>query len=149
MLRLTAAGGEVMRGRREIALHRVPEPPERERRRRRDRGRAGTAAAGAANAGLGPAEVELFERLRELRREIAIERGVPPYVVFHDSTLRELARLRPRNDRELRSVKGIGERKALDYGPRLLAALGAQGETGSDASASFAAEESDLFEFEG
>jgi ATP-dependent DNA helicase RecQ len=73
---------------------------------------------------------------------------VPPYVVFHDSTLRELARLRPRNGWELRAVKGIGERKALDYGPRLLAALGASGEDGGEPESSFAAEEPDLFELE-
>jgi ATP-dependent DNA helicase RecQ len=118
VLRITGEGGELLRGRRECALHRVPAPPPTTRRGRDGRGRPAAAAAG-----LGAAEAELFERLRALRRDIAAERGVPPYVVFHDSTLRELARLRPRDGWELRAVKGIGERKALDYGERLLAAL--------------------------
>ena len=149
VLRLTPAGREVMRGGRECTLFRVPEPPEGERRRR-DRRRGGYAAAGAA-AGTAPsgAEVELFERLRALRREIAAERGVPPYVVFHDTTLRELARLRPRSPRELLDIKGIGERKAIDYGGRLLAALGSERAVAGDPEPSFAAEETDRFGREG
>jgi ATP-dependent DNA helicase RecQ len=123
VLRLTAEGGELLRGRRETALLRVHVPAGGERRRERRRGRlaapVAAGAAGAASAG----EEALFERLRALRREIAAERGVPPYVVFHDVTLRELARERPRSMRELLAVKGIGERKALDYGERLLALL--------------------------
>jgi ATP-dependent DNA helicase RecQ len=63
---------------------------------------------------------DLFERLRALRLEVARERGVPPYVVFHDSTLREMARLRPRSLSALLDVKGVGARKAEDLGPRFL-----------------------------
>jgi ATP-dependent DNA helicase RecQ len=59
---------------------------------------------------------ELFERLRALRLEIARERGVPPYVIFHDTTLREMARLRPTTTAALREVKGVGERKVHDLG---------------------------------
>jgi ATP-dependent DNA helicase RecQ len=68
---------------------------------------------------------DLFERLRLLRLQIARERGVPPYVIFHDSTLREMARLRPGNLDELRQVRGIGARKAEDLGPAFLAVLAA------------------------
>ncbi len=107
---------------RDCRLLRVPAPRSEPRERRR-RGRGGAAALAPGEAPLAAAEQELFERLRALRREIAAERGVPPYVVFHDSTLRELARLRPATLGQLFHVRGIGERKATDYGERLLALL--------------------------
>jgi ATP-dependent DNA helicase RecQ len=66
---------------------------------------------------------DLFERLRELRLTIARSRGVPPYVIFHDTTLRELARLKPRSLDELRHIYGVGERKAADLGPAFLEAI--------------------------
>jgi len=122
VLRLTDDGGELLRGRRECRLFRVPAPPAQPRDRRR-RGRDGATAMLPGEAPLAAAEQELFERLRALRREIAAERGVPPYVVFHDTTLRELARVRPRTPAQLFLVRGIGERKAADYGERLLALL--------------------------
>jgi ATP-dependent DNA helicase RecQ len=58
----------------------------------------------------------LFERLRTLRLDIARARGVPPYVIFHDATLREMARLRPSSVASLLTVKGVGARKAEDVG---------------------------------
>jgi ATP-dependent DNA helicase RecQ len=122
ILRLTDAGWDVLRGQREVTLMRVPAPPPRERGSRRSRDR-GASRRGSPAVEIGPAELELFERLRALRREVASERGVPPYVIFHDTTLLELARARPRNERELLAVRGIGERKAADLGERLLAAL--------------------------
>jgi ATP-dependent DNA helicase RecQ len=66
---------------------------------------------------------DLFERLRALRLEIARSRGVPPYVVFHDTTLRELARLKPRTLEAFRGVYGIGERKAADLAEAFLAVI--------------------------
>ncbi len=66
---------------------------------------------------------DLFERLRAVRLEIARERGVPPYVIFHDTTLRDMARLKPDTIDALRHVRGVGERKAADLGERFLAAL--------------------------
>jgi ATP-dependent DNA helicase RecQ len=65
----------------------------------------------------------LFERLRALRLETARQRGVPPYVIFHDATLREMARLRPTSIDALLAVKGIGARKADDLGEIFLAAI--------------------------
>jgi ATP-dependent DNA helicase RecQ len=65
----------------------------------------------------------LFDRLRAVRLETARQRGVPPYVIFHDATLREMARLRPTSIDALRSVKGIGARKADDLGQIFLAAI--------------------------
>jgi ATP-dependent DNA helicase RecQ len=63
---------------------------------------------------------DLFETLRGLRRELARERQVPPYVIFSDATLRELARLRPDTADALRAVHGIGEKKLADLGPVIL-----------------------------
>ena len=65
----------------------------------------------------------LFERLRAVRLEIARARGVPPYVIFHDVTLREMARLRPSSLDALLGVKGVGARKASDLGDLFLAAI--------------------------
>jgi ATP-dependent DNA helicase RecQ len=66
---------------------------------------------------------DLFERLRELRLALARGRGVPPYVIFHDTTLREMARLRPRSAEALRDIYGVGQRKAEDVGPAFLELL--------------------------
>jgi ATP-dependent DNA helicase RecQ len=68
---------------------------------------------------------ELFDALRGIRLEIARERGVPPYVIFHDTTLRDMARSKPRSIEDLRHVYGVGERKAADLGARFLAAIAA------------------------
>lgn len=66
---------------------------------------------------------ELFEVLRELRRTYAEERGVPPYVIFSDATLRELARVRPSNIPAMHLVKGIGEKKLAEFGEAFMAAI--------------------------
>ena len=69
----------------------------------------------------------LFERLRGLRLDIARARGVPPYVIFHDATLREMARLRPASVASLMTVKGVGARKAEDLGGIFLETIRAHG----------------------
>jgi len=66
---------------------------------------------------------DLFERLRTLRLEIARARGVPPYVIFHDTTLRDMARLKPTSLEALRNVYGVGERKAADLGETFIEAI--------------------------
>jgi ATP-dependent DNA helicase RecQ len=66
---------------------------------------------------------ELFEELRVLRMEIARRRRVPPYVIFHDTTLREIARLKPSTKDALRHVYGVGDRKADDLGEMILAVV--------------------------
>ncbi|HET7709256.1 MAG TPA: DNA helicase RecQ [Sphingomicrobium sp.] len=64
-----------------------------------------------------------FERLRAARREIAAAAGVPPYVVFHDSTLRAMAEARPASLSELARIQGIGATKLQRYGEAMLAAM--------------------------
>ena len=66
---------------------------------------------------------DLFDRLRAVRLRIARERGVPPYVIFHDTTLRELARLKPTRVEDLHSVYGIGARKAEQLGEAFVEAI--------------------------
>ncbi|MDH3995647.1 MAG: DNA helicase RecQ, partial [Desulfobulbaceae bacterium] len=65
----------------------------------------------------------LFEKLRKLRKEIAVEQGVPPFVVFSDTSLVEMAALRPRNDGEMLDITGVGKYKLEHYGPRFLKVL--------------------------
>jgi ATP-dependent DNA helicase RecQ len=65
----------------------------------------------------------LFDVLRSLRLQIARDRHVPPYVIFHDTTLRELARIKPRTLADLRHVYGIGDRKAAELGDVVLTAI--------------------------
>src|SRR5882672_558979 len=62
----------------------------------------------------------LFESLRTLRRQVADERDVPAYVLFSDATLRDMARVRPGSASALLGIRGVGERKLADLGPRFL-----------------------------
>jgi ATP-dependent DNA helicase RecQ len=102
---------EVMRKQRSVRLFQAPR-----RREPAARSRADTVSWDGVDRGL-------FDRLRELRRDLAAERGLPPYVIFSDATLRELARRRPSTLEKMRSVYGIGERKLADFGRTFLDAL--------------------------
>lgn len=66
----------------------------------------------------------LFERLRQLRKEIAQERNVPAFVIFGDATLRELAKVRPTTPDVMASVRGVGEKKLADLGDRFVEVIG-------------------------
>ena len=61
-------------------------------------------------------DVELWEKLRDCRRQFAEELGVPPYVIFHDSTLQEMCLRLPRDLEEFAELSGVGERKLDKYG---------------------------------
>jgi ATP-dependent DNA helicase RecQ len=106
-LRVTAAGWRVLRGEATTVLSRPSAP---------------------ARAGGVPGEVEdhdpaLFEALRAWRMARARELGVPPYVVFGDRTLRELARIRPTALDSLHRINGIGDRKHAEHGEALMGVL--------------------------
>lgn len=92
-LGLTSSGADLMRGEGTVSLSRVLKPH-----------RPHPTVDGV------PSEA-LFQTLRALRRELATQRGVPPYVIFSDATLRELARCRPLTADAFRAVKGVGETK--------------------------------------
>jgi ATP-dependent DNA helicase RecQ len=70
----------------------------------------------------GPAD-PLFDALREARRALAASAGVPAYLVFHDSTLREIATARPRSLGELSAIDGVGAAKLERYGEAMLDAV--------------------------
>jgi ATP-dependent DNA helicase RecQ len=67
--------------------------------------------------------VGLWEALRECRRELAEEQGVPPYVIFHDSTLVEMCSVVPRTLDAFSKLSGVGERKLMKYGEAFIAAI--------------------------
>jgi ATP-dependent DNA helicase RecQ len=77
---------------------------------------------------LNQADEGLFEELRQKRLEIAKKLQVAPFIVFHDSTLREMAHHKPSNRAELAKIKGLGERKLNDYGTAFLAVINRQTE---------------------
>jgi ATP-dependent DNA helicase RecQ len=65
----------------------------------------------------------LFERLRTLRKRLADTQGLPPYVIFHDSTLREIVQRKPQTLQEFAGIRGVGEGKLARYGQQFIAAL--------------------------
>jgi ATP-dependent DNA helicase RecQ len=95
----------------------------RQRRPERTDGRRRTATHPPEGEAWEGVDRALFERLRDLRLEIARVRGVPPYVVFHDTSLRDMARRRPATVEQMREVYGVGVRKAQDLGPGFLEAI--------------------------
>ena len=70
-------------------------------------------------------EEALFQRLRELRLDIAREIGKPPYIVFSDKTLRDMARIKPLTDAQFLAVNGVGENKLHQYGQRFMQTIAA------------------------
>ncbi|MBA2408881.1 MAG: DNA helicase RecQ [Gammaproteobacteria bacterium] len=101
-LKLTEASRQVLRGEVSIAFRVDDRPTKKEKLPR---------AAAVSTPG-----DALWERLRETRLKLAREQGVPPYVIFHDSTLREMHAHRPRTLAELARLPGVGERKLERYG---------------------------------
>jgi ATP-dependent DNA helicase RecQ len=135
-LALTDLSGEVMRGERQVTFRR--DPPKAPAPPRSKRGAAGGSGAGGSSAGGSgagaaagrPAAVELppeaepvFERLRAWRTSVAKELGMPPYVIFHDSTLRLIAASPPSTLDELRQINGVGDTKLDKYGQAILDVL--------------------------
>ncbi|HEV2535967.1 MAG TPA: DNA helicase RecQ, partial [Streptosporangiaceae bacterium] len=125
-LDLTDLSSEVLRGQRQVMFRR--DPPKAPASPRSRRGGAGAKADGAAGR---PAAVELppeaepvFERLRAWRTSVAKELGMPPYVIFHDATLRLIAASQPSTLGELRQVNGVGDTKLDKYGQAILDVLG-------------------------
>ncbi|WP_373691935.1 DNA helicase RecQ [Gordonia mangrovi] len=112
VLTLTDKSGPVLRGETTVML-------------RTDPARSATRSTRSSRSApdLADADRGLFEHLRVWRKSEASRRGVPPYVVFNDATLRELATMRPATESQLRSVSGIGDAKLEQYGEDVLAAI--------------------------
>ena len=105
-LKLTEASRSVLRGACDVHLRRDAAAP-KERRRE--------PVARAARAALGPEHQALFDALRARRREFATAQGVPPYVIFHDTTLEAMAEQQPRTREEFAALPGVGEKKLERY----------------------------------
>ncbi len=112
-LSIAQAGREFLRDKPKLML-RVPAAP----RARRDK-----ATRAAAQSAVADADQTLFQALRQKRMEIARAQNLPPYVIFHDKTLIELAAARPRSRAEMASVPGVGETKLDRYGPAFLSVI--------------------------
>ena len=110
-LRLTEASRGVLKGETQVMLRKPTNTKERVRT---------TRAATGADIDLAPADQPLFESLRALRGRLAREQNVPAYVIFHDATLREIARLRPISHGQLGGIGGVGAGKLERYGDAVL-----------------------------
>ncbi|MEO5765781.1 MAG: DNA helicase RecQ [Casimicrobiaceae bacterium] len=109
-LRLTENARPVLKGEASVAMRRAAVKP---RRRPRSRTTGDDAGAGATNAAL-------LDRLKAWRLEEARAQAVPAYVILHDRTLTEIARMRPADLASLATISGIGARKLERYGPTLV-----------------------------
>jgi len=110
-LGLTPSARPVLKGETRVILGLPRDVAKVEEKSRRKKG----AGEGAHRA--------LFEELRTLRKQIADVAGMPPFVVFSDATLVEIAASRPRDERELLLITGVGEHKLRKYGRQFLAAI--------------------------
>lgn len=70
-----------------------------------------------------PEDEPLWNALREVRRVLAKDQRIPPYMIFHDSTLREMVQCRPASLSEMERISGVGQRKLLSYGDEFLTAI--------------------------
>jgi ATP-dependent DNA helicase RecQ len=118
-LKLEESARAVIRGQRTIEL-------------RRDRAPAGASKRRGAKADIeqafaSPADEALFQALRAERLRLAREQGVPPYVIFHDTTLREMVRQRPSTSEGMGEVPGVGAAKFERYGRAFLAIIATAG----------------------
>jgi ATP-dependent DNA helicase RecQ len=113
ILRLTSGAASFLKGEGTCVLYREVQPP-KPKKSTRGRGRE-TALAGT--------DPELFDVLRQVRLRLARERGVPPYLVLHDTTLREMADRRPATREDLHDIYGVGAKKAADFGEAFLSAI--------------------------
>jgi ATP-dependent DNA helicase RecQ len=113
-LKLTAAARPVLKGEQRVPL--------REYRKAEKVKKAKPTSTFVADL---PAEaLPVFERLREWRRATAAEHGVPAYVIFHDATLHEIARIRPGTLAELGRISGVGAKKLEAYGAEIVGMVG-------------------------
>ena len=112
-LRLAEASRPVLRGEQEVWLRRDAEPTKR-RTSKAERGSRLREAFAGAN------EDPLWQALKDKRMELAREQGVPPYVIFHDSTLLEILNQRPQTLDEMGRISGIGQAKLAKYGDAFL-----------------------------
>jgi ATP-dependent DNA helicase RecQ len=112
-LKLTEAARPVLRGEQEVWLRRDAEPAKRKTSKAERGSRMREAFAGAN-------EDPLWQALKAKRMELAREQGVPPYVIFHDSTLLEILDRKPQTLGEMGQISGVGQAKLAKYGDAFL-----------------------------
>lgn len=113
VLRLTVAGTSLLRGEGDCLLYREVKPPSSRKRSR----------SGVRDSFTATVDSDLFDALRDVRLRLARERGVPPYVIFHDTTLRDMVERKPKTIDDLHEVYGVGAKKASDFGDAFLDAI--------------------------
>jgi ATP-dependent DNA helicase RecQ len=114
-LTLTDSARPILRGEVTISLRREKKTA----KQRRSRSAPKTTSVLAST----PADQGLWDELRSRRRTIAQAQGVPPYVIFHDASLKEMLELRPQTLEEFASITGVGEKKLNSYGAAFLELL--------------------------
>ncbi len=114
--RLNQQSWEVLRGERKVLIAESIRPPRK--------GKRGTSPH---MSGTHAPDADLFENLRVLRKRLADENGVPPYVIFHDATLREMATRKPATLAEFAMIAGVGQTKLEKYGELFLAVVRSTG----------------------
>ncbi|WP_370299290.1 DNA helicase RecQ [Abyssibacter sp.] len=113
-LHLTKSARGLLKGEQSIRVRRKAAAPAGSSRRAR-----------APQASLAPGDEALFERLRAWRKDEADEQGVPAYVVFHDATLRDIAREKPADDASLAAISGVSAKRLERYGAAILELIAA------------------------
>lgn len=125
-LKLTPMGRDVLYGQRTLQLA-VPRVVETKSSTRRRKTAGKTEAQLPLQAGVSAADEvvseKLFKHLRDMRLVLAKQKGVPPYVIMSDATLRQVAEVRPRTVEEFGQISGIGEFKKKQYGALFVAAV--------------------------
>ena len=110
-LLLGPAAKPILKGEASVALRVDADKPTRRER------------ASRVSSPINDADAALFEALRAVRRSLASEAGVPPYVIFHDATLHAMAAARPQSLAALGQISGVGARKLEAYGAAFLGVL--------------------------
>jgi ATP-dependent DNA helicase RecQ len=109
VIEVTAEGMQMLRQRKQVTLTKPVSAP----------------APEAHRVGEIACDEILFERLRQLRKQLADERGLPPYIVFSDVSLRQMARSYPASEAEFTRISGVGEKKLREFGAAFLAEIAA------------------------
>ncbi|WP_346839563.1 DNA helicase RecQ [Microbulbifer sp. SAOS-129_SWC] len=113
-LRLTEACRPLLRGEESIELRKLPP---------KARGERGESRRDSVAADIDPADEPLWQALRGCRKQLADDNGVPPYVIFHDATLRGMVQAKPQTPDQLLAVSGVGDSKLERFGEAFLTVL--------------------------
>ena len=113
-LKITPLGKEVLRGEKQIEFVTLQSIEQRAAQRTQ---------ASKQKSARQTADEELFEILRELRKSIAKSHDIPPYLVFNDATLDEMTSQKPMNERSMKQITGVGDKKYNSYGKQFITAI--------------------------